>query len=110
MSGHAPKSGLPYETQEPDFRIIISIIPISLVVVVIFTFVCYFGAETSLSHEMDLKQTHGAEMASQKLEAFEAQEDSSMHNYGWADKKKGMVRIPVHEAMEMMVQKSGASK
>jgi hypothetical protein len=112
MSGHSPhhpKGGLPYETQEPNFKIIIAIIPVCVLLVIVYTLVCYFGASTSLSREMVAKQTYGAEMASKKLDAFEAKEDSSMHSYGWMDKKKGMVKIPIDEAMHMMVEKSAPS-
>ena len=32
-------------------------------------------------------------------------EDQALHSYGWVDKQKGIVRIPIEEAMKLAVQR-----
>ena len=39
------------------------------------------------------------------LEEFHAQEQNLLSSYGWVDKEKGIARIPVSEAMKLVVQK-----
>jgi hypothetical protein len=39
------------------------------------------------------------------LAAFRAQEDALLTGYGWAEKDKGIVRIPVDEAMRIVVER-----
>ncbi len=36
---------------------------------------------------------------------FRARQDSLLHSYGWVSKEAGVVRIPVEEAMKMMLQR-----
>jgi hypothetical protein len=39
------------------------------------------------------------------LQAFRAREDSVLHSYGWIDKDKGIVRIPIDEAMRILTER-----
>jgi hypothetical protein len=39
------------------------------------------------------------------LTAFRAREDSVLHSYGWVDKEAGVVRIPIEEAMRILVER-----
>jgi hypothetical protein len=39
------------------------------------------------------------------LTAFRAREDSVLHSYGWVDKEAGVVRIPIEEAMRLLVER-----
>ena len=39
------------------------------------------------------------------MQTFRAQEDSTLANYGWVDKKSGVVRIPIERAMELQLQR-----
>jgi len=39
------------------------------------------------------------------LRAFRAQEDAILSTYGWADKSRGVVRIPVEEAMRLLAER-----
>ena len=39
------------------------------------------------------------------LEAFRAREQAELHSYGWANKTSGLVRIPIEQAMELLLQK-----
>jgi hypothetical protein len=38
------------------------------------------------------------------LAAFRAQEDAILNSYGWVDREKGIVRIPVDRAMEVVAK------
>jgi hypothetical protein len=42
------------------------------------------------------------------LAARRAQEDSLLATYGWVDSEKGVVRIPIDEAMKLVVRESRA--
>ena len=40
-----------------------------------------------------------------ELAAFRAQEDAILSSYAWVDKEQGVVRIPVEEAMRLVVER-----
>jgi len=39
------------------------------------------------------------------LRELRAREDSMLHTYGWVDKESGIARIPIDEAMKLIVSK-----
>ncbi len=39
------------------------------------------------------------------LAAFRSREDAELNNYGWINKTQGIVRIPIAQAMNMIVEK-----
>lgn len=47
---------------------------------------------------------------SQQLGELRAREDWNLSHYGYVDKAKGQVRIPVDRAMELLVQEAADSK
>jgi hypothetical protein len=40
----------------------------------------------------------------QELKAMRAAEDSLLHSYAWVDKEKGIVRIPIQRAIDILAQ------
>ena len=40
------------------------------------------------------------------LSAFRSSEDAELNGYGWIDKTQGVVRIPIQEAMNLIVEKN----
>jgi hypothetical protein len=40
------------------------------------------------------------------LARFRAEEDLALGSYGWVDKEKGIVRIPVERAMQLLAERS----
>lgn len=38
------------------------------------------------------------------LEQFRVEEEHELHGYGWVDKKTGVVRIPIDEAMNLLLK------
>jgi hypothetical protein len=45
-------------------------------------------------------------LVNQKLdmEAFRASEDALLNNYGWVDRKQGIVRVPIDRAIELLAR------
>ena len=41
----------------------------------------------------------------QDFQAFRAREEGVLSSYGWVDKEKGVVRIPIEEAMRLVVER-----
>lgn len=39
------------------------------------------------------------------LETFRAREEAELHSYGWIDRKVGIVRIPIDQAMDLLLRK-----
>lgn len=46
----------------------------------------------------------------QDLRELRAREDAILHGYGWVDKNAGVARIPVEEAMKIVVQRGLPSR
>jgi len=44
------------------------------------------------------------------LRKWREEEDEAMNSYGWVDRKKGIVRIPVDRAMDLIAQKGLPTK
>jgi hypothetical protein len=40
-----------------------------------------------------------------EIQELHAQEDQTLSTYGWMDKNKGVVRIPIERAMELQLQR-----
>lgn len=104
MSGYESRGAEGHESGDFTFNCTLWLIPASLILMVVFVVVCWLGATASLTREMELKQTLGAEAVSVPLNAFQAQEDSSLRAYGMKD--GGMAQIPIDRAMKLMVMES----
>jgi len=57
-------------------------------------------ADSPLPAEPRLQQDPAAEIAT-----FRAKEERKLHNYGWVDKEKGTVHIPIDEAMKLAIER-----
>jgi hypothetical protein len=40
-----------------------------------------------------------------ELAEMRAQEDAELHSYGWVDRQNGVIRIPIDEAMRLMLER-----
>lgn len=49
-------------------------------------------------------------VASQELQAIHAREEEVLHRYSFIDKEKGIVRIPIDRAMEIVAAEAAAGK
>jgi hypothetical protein len=45
----------------------------------------------------------------QELEMVQRQAERELQGYGWVDEEKGVVRIPIDEAMRLLVERSAAA-
>jgi hypothetical protein len=50
------------------------------------------------------------ELPVRDLAAFEAAENQVLNNYGWVDKQKGTVHLPIDRAMELYLQRAPATR
>jgi hypothetical protein len=41
------------------------------------------------------------------LERLRASEDAVLQEYGWVDRQKGVVRVPIEQAMRLLVERGG---
>ncbi len=41
----------------------------------------------------------------QDLASYRAQQEQTLHSYGWVDRKNGVVRIPIERAMDLLIQR-----
>jgi hypothetical protein len=44
-----------------------------------------------------------------ELKEMRAAEERVLHGYAWVDREKGIVRIPIEQAMELLAEKEGGS-
>jgi hypothetical protein len=102
------ESGLPspgYEPTDVTFRLLLSGACLVLGVILI----CAFGVMWLYPSAQQDRRLTGPLPAypaprlqsnpAADLLAFEKQERSQLNSYGWVDKQKGIVRIPIDEAM-----------
>jgi hypothetical protein len=107
---HAAHAHGAHEMSDATFNVAVWIIPGSMLIVAFFALVCYFYTASALTHEMTWKEAHGAEIDAQTLTAFEAKEGASMHRYQMNKTNKGMVQIPIEQAMALMVKDAGVKE
>ena|ERR1043166_1390555 len=46
----------------------------------------------------------------EQLKAMRTEEDKILQSYGWTDKQKGIARIPIEQAMELLAEKDSGHK
>lgn len=100
MSSHGHGAHGAHETQDFEFTHLLWIIPASIVLLVVYTTVCLLGYRGAASEEMIRKHSILADTTSK---AFFAKEKEILSSYGWQDKEAGKVRIPVKQAMDLVV-------
>lgn len=44
---------------------------------------------------------------SRDMEQLRALEEATLHSYGWVDQERGIVRIPIERAMELVAEREG---
>ena len=46
----------------------------------------------------------------QDLAAYRAEKERALHGLGWVDRAHGLARIPVEDAMELMLRRAGSAQ
>ena len=95
------------------FGIILAVIIVAAVLVTAALFRHFYTVETTsqvapspLSYSRE--PTPGPKLTvnpGQDLQTMRAAEDAALNNYEWVDREKGIVRIPVDRAIEILAQK-----
>ena len=52
-------------------------------------------------------QTNYLSAPNPKIDELHAHEQQALNSYGWVDRQKGIVHIPIDQAMELMVRDAG---
>ena len=126
--GHAPKSDLPGSphSANEDGMNILKIVVVGVVSLVIFA-VSAVVAGVILSADEDAMRAQGIAPipddiakkeeigiidyvpfdSDNRLERWHAETDKSLSGYGWVDRKKGIIHIPINEAMKQVIREAG---
>jgi hypothetical protein len=89
-----------HEKSDLNYRPMMWVIPISLIILVVFTAVVVFLSAGAASGEMEAKQYQGADAGRGQVTALRAHEDSVLA--GLAKDSTGRAGIPVERAMEIL--------
>jgi hypothetical protein len=96
---HSPEGG--HEMSDFSFTSVMWLIPLSAIILVSFILVCLYWFRGAKDNEITHKQ---AQFVPTELQAYQAQQQEIMNSYKILDKEKGVYRIPVARAMELMAQ------
>jgi hypothetical protein len=96
---HSENGG--HELSDFSWTTVLWLIPISVVILLVFFYVCINWFRGAKDHEVTHKQ---AEFVPTELQAYRAQQDEILNSYKILDNEKGRYRIPVARAMELMAQ------
>ncbi|MBE7544947.1 MAG: hypothetical protein M9913_00340 [Bryobacteraceae bacterium] len=93
---HEPKSGL------------IALVSGSVIVVLVGMIVGVYWLYMVAYEKVEFEQYSG--VASKDLQAIQEREDAHLYKYSYIDKEKGLVRLPIDRAMELLVAETEAGK
>jgi hypothetical protein len=97
---HSP-GNVGHEMSDFSFSTVLWVLPISVVILVAFTLTCLFWFRGAKDSELALRQ---AEYVPTELHAYQTQQDEILNSYKILDKDKGLYRVPVERAMELIAQ------
>jgi hypothetical protein len=98
---HSENGG--HELSDFSWTTVLWLIPISVIILLSFFYVCINWFRGAKDHEITHKQ---AEFVPSELQAYRAQQDEILTGYKIVDKEKGRYRIPVALAMELMAHEN----
>lgn len=93
-----------YDTGEPRARVIalFGILTLSFLVLVILALQAY--VDYARERQVFVQQL---EPVAEDLRSLRAREDAELNSYGYVDREKGIVRIPIRQAMELVIRERG---
>jgi len=99
--GETAGRGPEFDRSEPNVRFIalFGAATLALLAVVIFGIQSYF--DRLLEREVYVKVLAPE---SQALKDLRAREDEALHSYRYIDREKGMVRLPIDRAMQLLLE------
>ena len=116
----APPPGAPYETKDVN-ALAVGLFGVCLAALCVFSVILLIGlfryfnsvenarqvpAETAAAMAGLLPQPKLQVHEPEALKRMRAEEDQILGSYGWVDKDKGIVRIPIDRAMELLAQRN----
>lgn len=96
--------------------LLVCVVLIHIVVAVIFKYYAgqnpqTFAAETPIVPSHDQWPKPAQQISPEEdLKEFRATQEKLLCSYGWVDREKGIVRIPVERAMDLVIQENSQSK
>jgi len=96
-----------YDTTEPKASAIAIFGILTMVLLLIVVFGIQFYFDTSKEHQV---YTTVLAPEAQQLQDLRAKEDQQLTSYGYIDKQKGSVRIPIDRAMTLVAQEAAQGK
>ena len=97
----------PMTGRSPNYKILL---PFSLVCFLLFVASCWGVAAYYDIFREDMIQERVLEPESRELQAVRDREDQELDSYGTVDKEKGVMRIPIDRAMELVAAEAAAGK
>jgi len=104
---HPEAGGVDYDRHEARAGIIAAVSAVTLVVLAVMIVAIYW-LNTVTYEKVQYDQYTG--VASKELLAIQAREDEQLHRYGYVNKEKGIVRLPIEQAMQMVESDFAAGK
>jgi hypothetical protein len=96
-----------FDRREPRSGLIATVSAVTLAVLVAFI----AGIWILYNDWYDrIEQQQYLGVASQELDQLRQREDAELYRYGWLDKEKGLVRVPVDRAMELLASDAAAGR
>jgi hypothetical protein len=96
-----------YDRRDPNYKILL---PFSLISFLIFVVIVMGVTQYYEIFRDDMIQERVLAPESRELKALRALEEQQLTSYGSVDKEKGLVRIPIDRAMELVAADAAAGK
>ncbi len=101
MPHHSDNGG--HEMSDFSWTTVLWLIPLSVIILVSFFYVCIVWFQGAKDSELAVKQ---GEFVTSELNALHAKESETLGSYKILDKDKGRYQIPIARAMELMAQEN----
>lgn len=95
-----------FDTSEPKTRLIALVGLLTLIGLVVVILGLQAYVDRVREHQVFVKQL---EPVSEDLKALRAREDAELNSYRYIDREKGLVRIPIRRAMELLLIEHGGA-
>ncbi|MGH9352225.1 MAG: hypothetical protein ACRD2G_08710 [Terriglobia bacterium] len=113
----APETSSAHEMRDADVRKLVWM-GVGLLALIVFGFIVTEGAFYFFTGQLPIKRPTALFTRQQmppppllqehpggELDTYLAQQEKTLNTYGWVDRKTGIVRIPIDQAMNVLLQK-----
>lgn len=99
MPHHSENGG--HEMSDFSWTTVLWLLPLSVIVLLVFFYVCIFWFKSAKDNELAQKQS---QFQTPELNEYHAKESEILNRYKVLDKDKGRVQIPIALAMELVAR------